>query len=336
MKATLRLAAVLLALCGLVSSVALAASSPSITTDKATSVGTSSAVLNGTVNPNGSRTFFRFELGLTKRYGVKISSQQAVSGTAPVHVRIKARGLLPGTVYHFRIDATSAAGSAYGADRRFQTAGNPPPAVATGPATAVRRNGAVVTGVINPNREQTQYFFQYGTTSSYIVQTVPKTVAAGTEPVTVAAALSGLSPGTTYHYRLVALHGSVKQYGADASFFTEPAKRLRPRIRARVSPHRVLFAPFAFTISGHLKLPRGIPAAAACNGNVVAKFFLGRRRVDRELMSLSPNCTFSGRVLFRRAPRAGARPIRLRVSVRFRGNGYIKPARTHRKHILLG
>jgi hypothetical protein len=338
MNRKLRLLFGVLIASALLTTTAIAASSPSVRTGRATSIKTFSAVLNGTVNPHGSGAHFGFQLGLTKGYGITIVSKRVVSGNSAVAVKVTARHLLPGTVYHYRLLASNGVGSAIGRDRTFRTAGHPPPVVATGPATDVTTTQATVTGVINPHRQQTQYMFQYGISKNYNVETLPRSAGAGNSPVVVAQRLTGLAPRTLYHYRLVALHGSsVVQYGADATFFTRPVKRPKARLRARITPHRSLFAPFAFTTSGRVIGPKWIPASSYCNGNVIERFFLGRRQVRKSLIPIGPDCKFSGKTVFNRIPRhSGPSPVRLRVVIRFRGNGYLKPSHARRKHILLG
>ena len=54
MNRNLKLMIVMLAASGLLAGIAVAAASPSVTTGKATSITSSSAVLNGTINPNGN------------------------------------------------------------------------------------------------------------------------------------------------------------------------------------------------------------------------------------------------------------------------------------------
>jgi hypothetical protein len=339
MNQKVKLLLCLLGASALLASVAVAASSPSVSTGRATAVKSFSAVLNGTINPNGSSTHYRFELGLNKSYGITVASNHAVYGTRSVSVKLTARHLLPGTTYHYRLVATNGVGSSFGADRKFKTAGNPPPGAATGPATDIGKHSAFVTGVINPHHEQTQYVFQYGVSKAYNVETFQKTVAASSKPVTVAELLTGLAAGTTYHYRLVAMHGSaVVQAGRDSIFFTQPARRPRPRVRARVKPHHARRAPFVFTISGRVKGPRWIPRYASCFSNLLVKFFRGRRRVAVIVIPVLPDCRFSGQAVFRHLPgrRGRHRHVRLRVVIHFRGNGYLAPANAPRKRVLLG
>jgi hypothetical protein len=94
---------------------------PTVTTNPSTSVTSNSAQLNGTVNPNGESTTYRFEYGKSTRYGSTSGTQRAGSGTTDVPVSAAITGLTPNTIYHFRIVATNSAGTGYGNDRTFTT-----------------------------------------------------------------------------------------------------------------------------------------------------------------------------------------------------------------------
>jgi hypothetical protein len=92
---------------------------PATTTGMSTKVMTSSATLNGTVNPNGLSTTYYFEWGTTTSYGNTIPSTPASagSGTSGVHVSADITGLSPDTIYHYRLVAVSSFGTSYGSDR---------------------------------------------------------------------------------------------------------------------------------------------------------------------------------------------------------------------------
>lgn len=95
------------------------------------------------------------------------------------------------------------------------------PAVTTGAATQITFQSARVAGKVNPSGAPTTMYFQYGTTRRYGAQAGPVPIGSGTATKGVAAALAGLTPKTTYHYRLVAEneHGVVS--GADRTFTTK-------------------------------------------------------------------------------------------------------------------
>jgi hypothetical protein len=94
---------------------------PTVTTGSVTSVTSSSATLNGTVNPNGLSTTYYFNYGTTTSYGSTTASANAGSGTSNVSVSADVIGLSANTTYHIRIVATNSAGTSYGSDQSFTT-----------------------------------------------------------------------------------------------------------------------------------------------------------------------------------------------------------------------
>ena len=108
------------------------------------------------------------------------------------------------------------------------SAGNParagaaasPPTATTGSPSDLGQSSASLTGTVNPNGQATTYFFEYGTTTAYGTQTSPASVGSGTTPVGVHQSIVGLSPNTTYHYRLVAQSSAGTTNGADQTLTT--------------------------------------------------------------------------------------------------------------------
>jgi hypothetical protein len=84
----------------------------------ATSVGSTSAVLHGTVSPNGLTTTYYFEYGTTTAYGLVTASWTT---DADASVSATVGGLSAQTTYHYRLVATNSSGTSYGSDRSFQT-----------------------------------------------------------------------------------------------------------------------------------------------------------------------------------------------------------------------
>jgi hypothetical protein len=319
--------------------VALAAASPSVVTGSATQVADNSAVLNGTVNPNGSATTYYFQWGLTNSYGLTGASHSAGSGTKDKAVAETAGSLIPGTTYHYRLVASNRYGSTVGADRTFTTAGHPPPNATTGPANGLSATGATLTGVISPNGQETSWTFQYGPTTGYGFETYGGTIPASSSTIDVASQLQAIAPGTIFHYRLVAAHNNAPtSYGADETFMTYPSPRPRPSVHAGTSPRRARHRPYLLTTTGHLRGPRWIPSVYACAGNVEIQFFDGRRRIGSTFVAVQPSCVFSGTKAFRRLPGRGRHrpPATLRVLVQFLGNNYLAPNHAASETVTIG
>src|SRR5205807_278629 len=91
------------------------------------------------------------------------------------------------------------------------------PTVVTEPASSVTQTSATLNASVNPNgSEVSECKLEYGTTTSY-GSSAPCTPApgAGTSPVAVSAALSGLATNTTYHFRIFAKNGGGTSTGTD-------------------------------------------------------------------------------------------------------------------------
>ena len=101
------------------------------------------------------------------------------------------------------------------------------PIVTTGSSSGLSAGSATVEGSVAPNRNAvSKCSFQYGTSTSYggEVPCAQSVVGTGSSPTTVTAALTGLAPETTYHYRAIASNANGTSYGADATFTTKAAE----------------------------------------------------------------------------------------------------------------
>ncbi len=106
---------------------------------------------------------------------------------------------------------------------------NPPPTVITNAATSITSDSATLNGTVNPNGNQTHYQFEYGTTTSYGLYGPSSGnvyVGSGTSDVSVAVNISGLTPSTTYDYRIDANYaGFTYVYGSNETFTTPAAPK---------------------------------------------------------------------------------------------------------------
>jgi len=192
---------------------------PTVVSCEATSLTSSSGILNAIVNPNGANTSYYFEYGTNTDYGSATKNVSIGSDTSDVSVNVSITGLNSNTIYHFRVVATSSFGTGYGSDNTFTT-DSLMPTVSTLSATLITPNSATLNGAVNPNGEGTTYYFEYGLDTSYGSTTSSGSAGSGTSSVSVNAAISGLTSDTTYHYRLVATNSEGTSYADDKSFNT--------------------------------------------------------------------------------------------------------------------
>ncbi|MCX6245039.1 MAG: BACON domain-containing carbohydrate-binding protein [Bacteroidetes bacterium] len=124
---------------------------PTVTTVAATNITGVSATLNGTVNPNGSPTFYRFAYGDNPlSLQDSTASMPAGSDTSIVNFNSELTNLLPNTRYFFRAIATSTAGPGSGSTLNFMT-GNPPVMTVTPPNRDVSLSAGNTMFFVNSN-----------------------------------------------------------------------------------------------------------------------------------------------------------------------------------------
>ena len=215
------------------------------------------ATVRADINPEGSDTHYYIQYGSGLSYGSVVPASPADVGSGSAFVRVSQSifNLQPLHTYHWRVVATNSGGTTDGADQLFAT---PPPTTpqgapvaTTGSATAITSTGATLNGTVNPSGSATTYHFQYGTTSGYgAVAPVPDG-SAGSDRAAHAeqVAVTGLSPNTTYHFRIVASSAGGTSSGADHMFRTARAPA-PPAIAVTVT--RLSISPNRFTLSGRI------------------------------------------------------------------------------------
>ena len=216
---------------------------PTVLGESSAGVGPTAATLEARINPNNQKTTYRFQYGTspTLENPAEVSGASELSGFSAEGdpAPIEARGLTPSTIYYYRVIAENGAGKREGAIEQFETL-PPPPSATTGDVSGITRTTATLAGTVNPEgpgpSSETTWCFQYGTDTTYAsgIAGAPGNAGQGTSPVEVTAALNGLVPHTTYHYRLVAVNnvnttgsstacntsGGYETDGEDQSFTT--------------------------------------------------------------------------------------------------------------------
>ena len=157
----------------------------------------------------------------TKLVGAAFWSGWLVGGHVYTSTGIP-HSLIADTAYHYRLVGINSAGTTLGADLTF-TPPSCPPGGPTQPATGVTTTTATLNGTVNPGNGVTKAYFQYGLTTSYGSVSATNTIGTNNSPVAVANLISSLSPGTTYHYRMVGSNSGGTSLGNDLTFTTSVA-----------------------------------------------------------------------------------------------------------------
>jgi hypothetical protein len=95
-----------------------------------------------------------------------------------------------------------------------------PPDATTDSATGVTDTAATLNGTVNPNLRPTIVRFEFGPTTAYGSTTPDEDIGAGGSAQPVTAALSGLNPAATVHFRVVATNADGTTNGGDRTFTT--------------------------------------------------------------------------------------------------------------------
>jgi Tol biopolymer transport system component len=183
-----------------------------VATEPATDLNATTAILNGNLRPEGRQfTSCFFEYGLTSSAGFehKVACNPPateVEADFSVHpVSNEVGGLVTNSEYKVRLTATNNKGTLSGKTLIFTTVG--PPQISEVRARDADQSSVTLEAKIDPRGFGTSYHFEWGTTTAY-GNSVPVNfepyVGSGESPVLVTGKLTGLAPGTEYHYRIVA------------------------------------------------------------------------------------------------------------------------------------
>jgi hypothetical protein len=208
-----------------------------LTADKPSPVSETSAALRASFDGDGAyETSYYFEWGQTAAYGNTVPAPPGNTvppGTGRIDVpAVTISGLQSGgATYHFRVVASNATGTSVSADQTFRTA--IAPVISNLQSRNVSATSATLAGAINPRNGETTYQFEWGTTPAYGTSTpVPAgSVGSGEAPIEVTAQLEDLSPGFTYHFRIVATNPYGTTVSPDQSFGFYPPKCPNSQVR---------------------------------------------------------------------------------------------------------
>jgi len=201
---------------------------PEVITVDASDVTASSAILNGDLIDLGTaylvNVYFQWEVYTYDENDIFWDNMTAwENALSPGSFNMFIGGLSPDTLYRFRAVARGD-GYAYGEVKYFMTGAEFPggiaPDVETTDVTDIDSTSARIHGIVNDpgTADSVNVYFEWGKDLSYGRQTAFQPLE---DPYGAPFndLLSGLEPGTTYHFRAVALGDGIG-YGEDMSFTT--------------------------------------------------------------------------------------------------------------------
>jgi uncharacterized repeat protein (TIGR02543 family) len=199
------------------------------TTDPASSIASTSATINGTVDPNGTASTIRFKYGtdpsLSTLLGTVNATPSTSSSTDPISVSNNLTGLTQGTTYYYQVVVLSGTNAvlAQGDIHSFTTVVvASTPVATTVAATSISASGTTLNGTISPNNTLvTKIMFQYSTSSTLSGTPTLLTLqdTSGTQAVDIqtsgidvqsfSAQTTTLTSGATYYFRIVICTGDT-------------------------------------------------------------------------------------------------------------------------------
>jgi DNA-binding beta-propeller fold protein YncE len=232
------------------------------------------AKLCGEVDPDGVPATGFFQYGASSALGSLTAAAFEGAGEAFAPVSLLLSGLVPNEEYQYRLAVEAQANGeqlqGHGENVAFHTAVIPPqiPGQPSTPYTSAQ--SAILSALVDPEHTATRYHFEFGACPSLAacatVQSTPAETSSAYGAIGVSEELAGLTPATTYSYRLVANNefeaepGKTlggKATGIEGTFTTSPA----PEPSVATAGYSGL-TPTSAVITG-LVNPDGVPASYA-------------------------------------------------------------------------
>jgi hypothetical protein len=201
---------------------------PTPNTDPASEIKSRTALFNGHLLLNAVETSFSFDYNTTGECTGGSSTMIATAGIGATSTPVssEATELVPNTLYTVCMITTNAFGSETGAPVTFKTP-IAAPTISAESTTEVTGTSAKLTAEVNPGGEETTYHFEYDITPYTSPEAhgtlTPKTPLLASDNTLHPAntTITGLTTGTTYHYRLVAENAAGVEDGPDTTLTTQ-------------------------------------------------------------------------------------------------------------------
>lgn len=171
--------------------------------------------ITATINPNRLDTDCYFEYGPSTAYGRQLETKFLQSTLNDVQVGDTISNLSADTTYHCRLVATNSAGTTQSNDKEFSLLMGPtgPPVVSSELVFAA--NTLEISAKVFPNGPKTQCYLEYGPTTAYGSQLPAKWLGPAFDTLLFVDTIDVVPPGTTTHFRLVAINANGRRESAD-------------------------------------------------------------------------------------------------------------------------
>jgi hypothetical protein len=192
---------------------------PTVGETTVSGLGSTGATLGTEITPGYGDTVYLFEYGTTPKYGSVTAVSESIGSDNTSHsVSTALTGLTPGTTYYARAVATNFGGTTHGSPVTFTTPNLPQ--IESAFASELAATTAKLGARVNPGLSATTVHFEYGPGQRYGSSTPESGIGSGNAPHEITAAIAGLTPGITYHFRVVATNAVGTSTGRDRTFAT--------------------------------------------------------------------------------------------------------------------
>jgi len=229
---------------------------PTLTTNAVTAFTATTATLGGNISNTGTPAYTeRGVVYATTQNPTTSNNKTAITGTGSGSFSTDVTGLTSNTTYYVRAYATNSAGTAYGAQVSFTTAGALPTlttnAVTTFTATTATLGGNISNVGMPAYTERGVVY----ATSQNPTTVNNKTAVTGTGTGSFSANVTNLTANTTYYVRAYATNTAGTAYGTQVSFTTPSSASLPTLTTNAVS----VFTATTATLGGNIS-NTGTPA----------------------------------------------------------------------------